>query len=270
VENLRNIIFSKNIKNISLDIKGKTVCIYEKRYKEMLPQIKNTNHIEFSYLKNNYKDQNFFDGVNNIVFIGLNKIFNLSSRIDPIFDILQYNLSNIQIFSIDTSPYIGDIWRIWTHFSFTRNDFGGYTYSYLLQTDYNKYLSGFSNNNPVSIEKIKEYAKNKIRIEYEIYFSTPQITTFKLPPAIHQRYQVLKKELFDKYNRIGPIIKGLSNFAKACYKKRNIPQEHKIFEFPDDIRILKTDLKVDGYLTNKLVKKIDEVNSVVRILKGIQ
>ncbi|MHA1395274.1 MAG: hypothetical protein ACTSRZ_17355 [Promethearchaeota archaeon] len=267
---MRNIIFSKDIKNISLDIKGKTVCIYEKRYKKMLPQLKNTNFIEFSYLKNNYKNQNFFKDINNIVFIGLNKIFNLSSRIDPIFDILQYNLSNIQIFSIDTSPYIGDIWRIWTHFSFTRNDFGGYTYSYLLQTDYNKYLKGLSNKNPVSIEKIKEYAKNKVEIEYEIYFRTPQISIFKLPSTIHQKYQLLKKELFDKYNRIGPIIKDLSNFAKNCYKKRNIPQEHKIFDFPDDIKILRTDLKIDEYLTNKLIKKINEVNSVVKALREIQ
>jgi hypothetical protein len=64
------------------------------------------------------------------------------------------------------------------------------------------------------------------------------------------------------------IIKSLSNFAKASCPQRLIPAEHKIFETPDNVCIVRTDLKVDEYLTGRLLEKIREVNTVCEAMQG--
>ncbi|MFZ5986375.1 MAG: hypothetical protein ACOYWZ_04505 [Bacillota bacterium] len=265
---MKKIIFSKQLQSLRIPCYEGTLCIYANQYKNILPNIENCKYIDFKYFANNFREVNFLQKIKRIIYVGLNKIFTLSSRNHPVFDLLQYNIpSNIEKYSIDLCPYFGEIWKIWIHFNFVGYDFGGYTYSYLLETNYNKFKEGISKDNPVSLEKIKEYAKNKIEIEYSYYFNKPTIQVKPVSEESMNEYSILKQELFEEHNQLSPILKKLSEFAQQCYKDRKIPRIIDIFNNPDNIIIFRTTLKVDEYLTNELLEKISEVNTLIKELK---
>jgi hypothetical protein len=183
-------------------------------------------------------------------------------------ELLPYGLpKEIKLISIDTSPYIGPLWRLWAHFYFTKTAFGEYTYSYLLESHFNGFQDGVRPENPLAYEKIREYASGNVSIEYERYFAEPIIEVIELTASAHVEYQELKADLFEEHDHIQKIIKGLADFAKESCPERRIPAEHKIFETSEKINIIRTDLKVDEYLTNCLLKKIDEVNAVCEVLQ---
>lgn len=264
---MRRIYLSKNPKALDLPVIGPTVCIYHRHYAKILPWIDDCDFVEFKILCDTYQKRDYFEGKQTIVFVGPNKMFNASSRNHPVFDILQYGLPEVERFVVDIAPYIGPLWRIFPHFSLAGLPFGEYTYSYLLESHYNSFLDGVKPDNPLDLEAIREYAKGNVQIEYDQYFSSPSIETIHLPTSAHLEYQELKAALFEENDKIAPIIKGLTDFAKSVCKDRKIPMEHKIFETPDSIHITRTDLKVDEYLTSRLVAKVAEVNQVCEALR---
>lgn len=264
---MRRIYLSKNPKALNIPTTGGAICIYHRYYAKMLHWIDDCEFVEFKDLCDTYQKRDYFEGKQTVVFVGSNKIFNASSRNHPVFDILQYGLAGMERFVVDISPYVGPIWRIFPQFSLAGLPFGEYTYSYLLESHYNSFLDGVRPDNPLDLEAIGEYARSNVSIDYDRFFSPPSIKVIPMSPSIHCDYQEVKEDLFEENNRIVPIIKGLSNFAKSVCNERKIPQEHKIFETPDNVQIIRTDLKVDEYLTSQLVAKMDEVNRVCGVLR---
>ena len=263
---IKPIIFTKHPENLDIDL-GPAICIYHKKYSKQLPKIADCEFIEFAAFADNYESYSLVRK-DVTVFVGANKFFNSSTRIHPVFELLPYGLpKEMKLISIDTSPYIGPLWRIWTHFYLTKTPFGEYTYSYLLESHFNGYLDGVRVDNPLDFQKIEQYANGHVSIDYDRYFAEPTIEIAEMPVAIHAEYQSLKEQLFEEEDHIQKIIKWLADFAKESYQERLIPVEHKIFEIQDKITIKRTDLKVDEYLTGKLLEKINEVNAVCGVLQ---
>lgn len=264
---MNQIIFSKHIEDLELSIE-KAVCVYHRQYTRSLPTIDGAEFIEFNQLCESYENYEGFNNCKTVIFIGVNKMFNSSTRIHPVYELLPYGLpAETKLISIDKSPYIGPLWRIWPHFYITKTPFGEYTYSYLLESHYNSFLDGVRSENPLDLRFIKQYAEGNVQIDYDRFFTSPSIKVIELPQAVHADYQELKADMFEENDKIAPIIKGLSDFAKSVCKDRKIPQEHKIFETPDNVQIIRTDLKVDEYLASQLVAKMDEVNRVCEVLR---
>ncbi|TRZ48858.1 MAG: hypothetical protein D4S01_09680 [Dehalococcoidia bacterium] len=261
------IVFSKHTEDLTLPMKN-AVCVYHRQYAKSLPSVEGAEFVEFNDLCKNYDSYSGFKQCDAVVFVGINKMFNPSTRIHPVYELLPYGLpKDITLVSMDKSPYIGSLWRIWPHFYITKTPFGEYTYSYLLESHHNSFLDGVRSENPLDLNLIKQHADKNVQIDYDQYFSLPKIEIIEMSPDIHSEYQELKEELFNEHDRIVPIIRGLANFAKSECKERKIPMEHKIFETPNDVQIVRTDLKVDEYLANKLMTKIDEVNRVCEMLQ---
>jgi len=225
------------------------------------------DYLEYDAFSREYESYSF-TGKKVMIFVGANKFFNSSTRIHPVMELLPYGLpADMKLFSVDTSPYIGPLWRMWAHFYFTKVSFGEYTYSYLLESHFNGFQDGVRTENPLALEKIQQYASGNVSIDYDRFFAEPVVDIIEMPPVIHIEYQELKEQLFEEQDHIQKIIKGLANFAKASCPERYLPAEHKIFETPETIHIKRTDLKVDEYLTGKLLEKIDEVNAVCGVLQ---
>jgi hypothetical protein len=264
---MERIFFSKNIKALSMSTKGKMICIFHKQYEKCLPQMDDCQFVEFGCLCDTFQEHDYFTGMQSVVFVGANKFFTTSTRFHPVFEILQYGLKGLERFAVDKSPYIGPLWRIFPQFSLASVPFGEYTYSYLLESHYNSYLAGVRADNPLDIETIRGIAAGNVSIDYERFFSAPKIVVVEMSSDVHDGYQALKEELFYEHSDINKIIRELADFAKASCKERRVPSEHKIFDMPDDISIVRTDLKVDEYLVGKLVDKISEVNRIVGALQ---
>lgn len=265
---MQRILFSKHPETLVVPAPAPAVCVYHKQYTKRLPAIEGCTYLEFGYLCETFNQIDHFAGVRSVVFVGANKFFNSSTRFHPVFDILQYGLSGVERFSVDTSPYIGPLWRLWTHFSFAGVPFGDYTYSYLLESHYNSYLDGVRAENPLSDDEIRQHARGNVLLDYDRYFSEPEITVIPVPAGVHAVYEERKEELFETEDSIAPILRGLSRVAKDACKERRIPAEHKIFETPDAVRIVRTDLKIDEVLTNILLEKMHEVNHICEVLRS--
>ncbi len=263
---MKSILFSRHPERIEIEV-GAAICVYHRQYAAVLPKIENCEAIEFGRLCEEFQHRDYFAGKDTVVFVGANKFFTPSTRFHPVFEVLQYGLPGLKRYSVDIAPYIGPLWRLWPHFSLAGVEFGGYTYSYLLESHYNAFLEGVREGNPLSLEAIRRFAAGHVRVDYDRYFSEPTVTVIETLPAVHQEYQSLKARLFEGCSTIGPIMKGLSDFARAACPERRIPQEHKIFETPDSVRIVRTDLPIDRYLTDRLLDKMTEVNRVVEVLQ---
>jgi hypothetical protein len=146
--------------------------------------------------------------------------------------------------------------------------FGDYTYSYLLESHYQSHLDGQRAENPLSDDAIRTHAHGQVLLDYDRYFGEPSIEVVPVDTAAHRRYEERKEELFATEGRIGPIIRGLVAVAKAACPERRMPAEHAIFETPDSVRIVRTDLKVDIYLTSVLLDKMAEVNHICEVLRS--
>ena len=264
---MKSVAFSKHPEELVFNIEN-AVCIYHKQYAKKLPQITDCEYIEFEKLCKTFQTQDYFSGKNAVIFVGLNKMFTTSTRFHPVWDLLQYNLpSNIKKYCVDIAPYMGPLWRIWPQFNLAGLQTGEYTYSYLLESHYNAFLEGVRQENPLSIGNIKEWGSGNVQIDYTQYFSEPSIKIIEMTEDVHEGYQTLKEDLFETYDTIGPILKQLSAYAKEHCKERKIPQEFKIFETPENVEIIRTDLKIDEYLAGKLVTKMIEVNQTVEALQ---
>jgi hypothetical protein len=263
---MKNILFSKHPERIEIDA-GKTVCVYHRQYSKILPKIPNGEYIEFGKLCDTFQTHNYFEGKDVVVFVGANKLFSSSTRFHPVFDVLQYGLEGMQRYAVDTSPYIGPLWRVFPQFSLAGISFGEYTYSYLLESHYNSFIEGMRPDNPLTLDNIRAYARGHVSIDYERYFSETVVEIIPMHEDVHEKYRTLKARLFDEEIHATKIIKRLSDFAKVSCPKRSIPAEHKIFETPDAVRIVRTDLKVDEYLAGKLFDKIREVNAVCEAMQ---
>ena len=108
-----------------------------------------------------------------------------------------------------------------------------------------------------------------VEIQYERYFGRIEEQVVEMSEEQHRQYQVLKGALFDKHDKINPIIKGLAEFAAQCLPEREMPTVGRIFDRPDDVKIVRTDLKVDEYLAGLVKAKVMEVNEKVRLLRDV-
>lgn len=251
-----------------LRVEGSGVCVYHKSYRDRLPAMPDCTLIEYADLCATYQTRDQFSGAEIVVFVGANKLFTPSTRFHGVWERLQYGLpASVTCYAIDTAPYIGPIWRLWPHFSLARLPWDGYTYSYLLESHYNAHVAGVRGDNPMSLERIRANAAGRVAIDYRAYFAPPIVHIERLSASVHREYQALKTALFAAHDTIGPVIKGLAEFAAAHCRSRSIPQEHRLFAHPEAVHIVRTDLKVDDYLTDRLLGKVAEVNQVCEALQ---
>lgn len=260
------IIFSREPALVQVPVHpGRTLCVHHKAIQP--PALADCRYVPWDEYRRDHHHGTQLGGVTNLVFAGLNRMITPSNRIDPAWETLFNLTGGIHRFSVDEAPYLGDLWRLWFHFGATGTPFGGYSYSYLLESHYKAFLAGVRTDNPLALQVIRRHSQGHVHCAYDRYFADPHIDVLRLLPSVHAEYQQLKSELFDRHDKIHPILKGLADFTQAHCPERAIPAEHRIFSTPDCVRIVRTDLAVDEYLTGKLLAKIREVNTVVEALR---
>ncbi len=264
---MRRVYFSKRPGALEIPAPGPVVTVYHKAYAKRLPVTDDCEAVEFGHLCETFGEVDHFAGARSVVFVGANRFFNASTRFHPVFDLLQYGLPGLERFSVDTAPYIGPLWRLWPHFSLAGVP-GEYTYSYLLESHYQSHLDGQRAENPLTDDAIRALARGVVVMDYDRYFGEPAIEVVPVGPEVHAAYAERRAELFETATAIGPVIRGLAAIAQAACPARRMPAEHRIFETPDTVRIVRTDLRVDETLANLLVEKMREVNHVCEMMRS--
>jgi hypothetical protein len=75
-----------------------------------------------------------------IVLVGLNRIINPANRCDFVLDHLSTLTPNIPKMSIDTAPFIGEPWRLFYHYQFTKTGRFLHPHSYALETEWKSWF----------------------------------------------------------------------------------------------------------------------------------
>jgi len=176
---------------------GNTLVIYRDGYK--LPIIPNAQFIEFEKYKSSYINYH----PDFIVMIGTNRIFIPSIRCELVFEYLQTMTSQIEKISIDTSPFIGEPWRLWYHYSLAYGTWLDYNYSYIVETDWQHWFYRDSEKSVISSESIKG---NLLGTYSDLELLNTTYKIYEPDKMILQYYNEIKEIAFEKYSTPKQLI----------------------------------------------------------------
>lgn len=257
----RCIYFVENIAGLELSLPGRTLCLHHKDYEP--PQV-DADVLQFAAFQARYKQEPDLLDYDSILFVGTNRIITPSNRTDPVFEVLFSGTQHIDKVSVDRTPFINsDPWRFWFHFGITNIQYAGYDYSYAAETDYDKFRDGESGYNPFSVEEMVRWSQGVVCIDYDAYFDW-EVVEVRVMPHVVDAYEELKAELFRTESGPRPVVRKLAKFAQEWCPERYIPQPYVAFRHPKNIQIVKTNLKVDDYLTDRVVSLMRLTNDYLR------
>lgn len=175
----------------------KTLVVYRDGYR--LPEIKNAKYVEFEKYRNAYTSFN----PENIVMVGTNRIFVPQIRCDMVFEYLQTMTPQINKISIDNQPFIGEPWRVWFHYSLAYGRWLGYTYSYVVETDWSHWFYRDTDSSCIMRERLKG---NLLDFYADIEPVTMEVAYYSPDIFLSSFYNELKKTAFEKYGSPKQII----------------------------------------------------------------
>ncbi len=118
----------------SVDSRG-TIVIYRKGFYSP-PPTRESFIIDFEEFKTKYDSLSF----DSAVIIGLNRMINPANRCDFVFSFLSTATPNIPKYSIDNAPFIGEPWRVFWHYLFTKSGHWPESHSYAVETNWKKWF----------------------------------------------------------------------------------------------------------------------------------
>ncbi len=240
-------------------VKGKdTIVVVHSKYPA--PIVEDGTTVSFSKFKDYYRE--YLKTASRLILVGLTQMITPSNRTDYLWETIYNNTPNLEKIVIDMLPFRVDPWRIWFIFGAVGEKYLDYTYSYIAETHYKAYIEEQRKLNPFSLETIIKQGRNLIISDYKKYFKSVIIAEVPMSEEVHEEYKQKKEECFDKGTSISSIIKCLSNYVQNKYPKRKIPSKASIFN-NRNIRIVKTDLKVDDFLVSELLDRINLTNNIL-------
>jgi hypothetical protein len=204
-----------------------TVVVFHSIYKP--PVIQGATYIEWE------KYRVMFSEVETscLILVGLNRMINPSNRCDMVNDYLQVLTQNIRKISIDNSPFIGEPWRLWYHYSVVFSSFMGINYSYPIEGEWQKWFYRETNECRLSADNLKLFVKDtycdldSLKTEFIAYESSPEDLAW---------YTESKEFIFAKYDSPKLLIQ---NLLKLCNQR------------------FQTDIDFNTYLSNQSIKLPD-------------
>lgn len=197
----------KDTSTARLDVPSKTIVVYREGY--ALPQV-DAEFIDFEKYRIAYDsiDCDF------MVLVGLNRMINPSNRCDFIHEHLTTLTPHIPKVSIDTLPWIGEPWRLYYHYQYSRCGKFGASYSYPIEGEWQKWFYRESNDSQLS--------GANVRLVIEDTFSDLDVltATFELIDTSQNDldwYATAKEHVFSKYDTPKMIINNLLKLSNAHF-----------------------------------------------------
>jgi hypothetical protein len=221
--------FLKNTgKAILPKLSNQTIIVYKEGYN--LPKIDNATIIEFQQYKNTFLNYN----PENLVIVGLNRILSPQNRCDLVFEYLQTMTSNINKFSIDEEPFIGEPWRFWFHYSIAFGSFLNINYSYAVETEWKHWFYREKDSCLISVKELKdkiiETYSDLESLDFKYEFYDPD-------SSLIESYYQIKEMAFLKYNQpkqiINSMLKNINNLAQTDfdYNSYKVKKHYKLPNF---------------------------------------
>lgn len=211
------------------NLSDNTLVIFREGFGYQLPHLPGAEFIEFLEYKNKYTLLNPAC----IVVIGLNRIITSSNRCDMVNEYLQTMTPNIPKICIDNAPFIGEPWRLWFHYSIANCGQFNITYSYAIETEWEKWFYRDTPDCRLSGNNIRLFLSDTIS---DIEPLRSSFEFFEVNAIEEDWYLNAKKHVFEKYDTPKLLINNLLKLANKYFS---------------------IDLSFDSYLRNEVMKLPD-------------
>ena len=252
---MKSIYFSKNPEDVKLPVmRGDTLVVTHDMYSP--PKIENAQYLSLKEFKMVYPSIHF----TNLVLVGINRIITPSNRCDMVNDFIQTMTRNKNKISIDTTPFIGEPWRLWYHFDVTNNDPFNMPHGYAVETEWKK---KFLKEKEVSIfeaSNIKNFAAPLV--ESTIPKLEFAYTTRNVGAKDQQWYEEAKEHIISTNNTPKNIINKL---LKMCNKKFGENISFNSYREPQNIFIptIVPNLGIYRFVLEENIYRKDLYNAVI-------
>lgn len=243
---MRGVYFTKEISKLKIDsLPENTLVVVHEMYDKPNIDRKTVNWQEFKITYSNYEVEQF-------VIVGLNRMINPSNRCDMVNDYLQVMTKNIPKISIDTSPFIGEPWRVWFHYSIAFGEWMNIDYSYPIEGEWKKWFYYDVNQCPISGDLLPIHVKDtvttlpKLQTKFEFY---------TLNDSQMEYYEEAKKLIFDKYG----TPKMLTNNLLKMINK-HLQLNIKFDDYLSGKKILIPDIGVYRYVAEEIKRRKEIYN----------
>jgi len=234
------------------DIPKNTLIIYREGFDYQIPQISGPEYIEFLEYKNKYTLFN----PDLIIIIGPNRIITPSNRCDMVNEYLQTMTLNTPKICLDTAPFIGEPWRLWFHYSIANCGKFNITYSYAIETEWEKWFYREVIDCRLSGDHIRLFISDTIS---DLDPMTSSFCFFEVSGGEQWQYQKMKEHVFSKYNSPKLLINNLLKLANQHFNKKlayDSWRENKIFEVPD--------IGIYRFMVEENIRRMNIFNEVIK------
>lgn len=200
-------------------------------------------------------------GRRSIVFVGLNKSKTPSSRTRNIWEVLFYELSEMDRWSIDTTLFVSRPWRAWFHFGLVGARYREFTYSYLAESQWNGWRDAIRVEDPFAPAELVKWGEGLISSDYDRFHSAVNYDQVPVGDEAHAGYHDEKSAAFGEERTIAAILRRLSKYAESVCPSRKIPTRASLFA-KSVVNIVATDLPIDAFLVRELQSMILSVDTV--------
>jgi hypothetical protein len=227
-----------------------TYVIYHKEKPKIDIDIGSFSFAEYKEIYSNLKTEM-------LIFFDLNRIINPSNRCDFVFEFLFNLSSDIPKISIDSSPFIGEPWRLWFHYGLCQCGDFGIPYSYAIETEWKHWFYRDKANSVFDSDSlgmcIKNTYSNLDNLEYGAKFI--QCSADDL-----DWYDEAKKFVFDKYNTPKLII---NNLLKEANKRYGLKYDYEAYLDNNPYELL--DLPVYRFIDEENKRRLRIYNKIVQM-----
>lgn len=184
----------------------KTLVVFRDGFGYNPPQLQGAEYIEFL----EYKKRYITFEPDLIIMVGLNRIITPSNRCDMVNEYLQTMTANTPKISIDTSPFIGEPWRLWYHYSIANCGAFNITYSYALETEWQSWFYRDVDDCRIAGHNIRPLIASTIS---DLPLLRAEFNFREVVEDESKWYVTAKEAVFEKHNSPKMIINGLLKLA---------------------------------------------------------
>lgn len=179
----------------------------------------------------------------------------------------------LQRIVVDRSLFVAEPWRAWWAFRAVLAPYLDYADSYIAETRW-KAAEERQTPDPFSLAEILRYGDGVVAAPDPLRFGAWSETVVETSDEVRTEYAALKAAAFDEETTLQGLLRRLSEFADEVEPRRHIPKPADLFRVRptlllEPVRVVRTDLPVDAFLTGRLRRVYDTTNGIADYFGGV-
>lgn len=162
---------------------------------------------------------------------------------------------------VDRALFVAEPWRAWWAFRAVKAPYEDYADSYIAETRW-KAAEERQTGDPFALAELVRWGQGVIAAPDPLRFGPWIEEIVEVSEGVRAEYEELKATAFEEETTLAGLLRRLGGFAEEVEPRRSIPKPVDLFKrrrslVPEAVRVVRTDLPVDTFLTSRLRKVYD-------------